>query len=302
MLFSYSTMPTSGWIPGGKSGLLSFLLKWANIPCGTVCPQISTSSRINLSVIPPAKRQFKQPYRKDQSFHSDYYSTDNRSTGGKRKWGYGSKSYHQFPKRNKTEESSSQFSGTRPSSSWLSAPSSRNTYPLNSKFAAYLQFFAPNCEKNNSGFMDVTDNSGVQDTLLQPPQAVAYEYYPYQKLYQGQTNGPGRKRRKGQPQTTSLHQLSFWYKKENGEFCPVINLRVLNRFLGKESLKNPWKDCKLWRPNYNKGTCMMKLNLKDAYYAIPIHSTHRKYLKFVYQDRVYEFQCLPFGLFCSSSL
>ena len=32
------------------------------------------------------------------------------------------------------------------------------------------------------------------------------------------------------------------------------------------------------------------------YYAIPIHPSHRKYLRFVYQSRVYEFQCLPFGL------
>ena len=40
---------------------------------------------------------------------------------------------------------------------------------------------------------------------------------------------------------------------------------------------------------------MMKLDLKDAYYALSIHHSHRKYLRFVYQDRTYE-QCLPFGL------
>ena len=45
-----------------------------------------------------------------------------------------------------------------------------------------------------------------------------------------------------------------------------------------------------------KGDFMMKLDLKDCYYAIPIHPSHRKYLRFVYQNRVYEFQCLPFGL------
>ena len=42
---------------------------------------------------------------------------------------------------------------------------------------------------------------------------------------------------------------------------------------------------------------MVKLNLKDAYYALPIHPSHRKYLRFIYQDRTYEFQCLPFGLY-----
>ena len=45
-----------------------------------------------------------------------------------------------------------------------------------------------------------------------------------------------------------------------------------------------------------QGDFMMKLDLKDAYYTLPIHPSHRKYLRFFYQDRTYEFQCLPFGL------
>ena len=45
-----------------------------------------------------------------------------------------------------------------------------------------------------------------------------------------------------------------------------------------------------------QGDFMMKLDLKDAYYTLPIHPSHRKYLRFFYEDRTYEFQCLPFGL------
>ena len=41
---------------------------------------------------------------------------------------------------------------------------------------------------------------------------------------------------------------------------------------------------------------MKKLDLKDVYYSFPIHASHRKYLRFIYQDRTYKFQCLPFGL------
>ena len=44
------------------------------------------------------------------------------------------------------------------------------------------------------------------------------------------------------------------------------------------------------------GDFMMKLDLKDAYYALPIHPCPRKYLRFVYQNKTYKFQCLPFGL------
>ena len=45
-----------------------------------------------------------------------------------------------------------------------------------------------------------------------------------------------------------------------------------------------------------QGNFMMKLDLKDAYYAIPIYPCHWKYLRFVYQNTTEQFQCLPFGL------
>ena len=37
-----------------------------------------------------------------------------------------------------------------------------------------------------------------------------------------------------------------------------------------------------------------KSGFKDAYFAIPIHNTHKQYLRFNFQERV--FNCLPFGL------
>jgi hypothetical protein len=41
---------------------------------------------------------------------------------------------------------------------------------------------------------------------------------------------------------------------------------------------------------------LMKLDLKDAYYSVPIAEDHKKYLRFQYQGVTYEYQCLPFGL------
>ena len=41
---------------------------------------------------------------------------------------------------------------------------------------------------------------------------------------------------------------------------------------------------------------MMKLDLKDAYYSVPIHPDHRRFLRFVFNGKAFEFQCLPFGL------
>ena len=41
---------------------------------------------------------------------------------------------------------------------------------------------------------------------------------------------------------------------------------------------------------------MASLDLKHAYYTIPIAAEHRKYLKFVWAGQLYEFKSLPMGL------
>ena len=41
---------------------------------------------------------------------------------------------------------------------------------------------------------------------------------------------------------------------------------------------------------------MTKVNLKDAYFMIPIHRSNRSVLRFSNQNRLYQFLCLPFSL------
>ena len=41
---------------------------------------------------------------------------------------------------------------------------------------------------------------------------------------------------------------------------------------------------------------MTKLDLKDAYHTIPINERHRRYLRFQWKGKFFEFTCLPFGL------
>lgn len=41
---------------------------------------------------------------------------------------------------------------------------------------------------------------------------------------------------------------------------------------------------------------MGKIDLKDAYYTIPVRKRDRKYLRFLFNNDLYEFECLPFGL------
>jgi len=49
---------------------------------------------------------------------------------------------------------------------------------------------------------------------------------------------------------------------------------------------------KLIRPS-----CFMtSIDLKDAYYSIPVALEHQKYLKFIWRDQLYAFTSLPMGL------
>ena len=123
--------------------------------------------------------------------------------------------------------------------------------------------------------MDITNNSGAQDTLLQAPQAMAHEDYPCKKeQHGGSTDGQSNRKplAKGavkavQPEDDQLTLTLFLVQKDNGEFRPVINLRALNRFLGKESFK--MEGLQVVRSLLQKGDFMMKLDLKDAYMQSP---------------------------------
>ena len=41
---------------------------------------------------------------------------------------------------------------------------------------------------------------------------------------------------------------------------------------------------------------MASLDLKDAYYSVPIHQSHQKFLKFSWRGKLFQFTCLPNGL------
>ena len=86
----------------------------------------------------------------------------------------------------------------------------------------------------------------------------------------------------------------FLVEKKDGGHRPVINLKNLNSFI-------PYQHFKMEGLHYLKyqsqeGDYMCKLDLKDAYFCVPLSQTSRRFVRFHWSGNLYEFLCLCFGL------
>ena len=86
----------------------------------------------------------------------------------------------------------------------------------------------------------------------------------------------------------------FVTPKGEGLYRPIINLKKLNQSVPYLHFKmEGLKDVKnLLR----KGDWMCKLDLKDAYFSVPVNPRSRKLIRFLWKGTLYEFLCLAFGL------
>jgi hypothetical protein len=86
----------------------------------------------------------------------------------------------------------------------------------------------------------------------------------------------------------------FVIPKKTGDLRPVLNLRRLNEFLPKIPFKmeTVQQICLL----LNKGDYLTSIDLRDAFLHVPIHPSSRRFLQFLWRDKLYQFKVLPFGL------
>lgn len=86
----------------------------------------------------------------------------------------------------------------------------------------------------------------------------------------------------------------FVTPKANGQFRFILNLKKLNEFVYTEHFKI--EDLRTTLKLVNKNYFMCNIDLKDAYFSVPIHEDDRRYLRFKWKGFFYEFNVLPFGL------
>ena len=86
----------------------------------------------------------------------------------------------------------------------------------------------------------------------------------------------------------------FLVEKASGSWRAVIDLSHLNEFAQLTPFKMETVASVLL--SVREGYFLVSLDLKDAYFQIPIHRSSRKLLRFTSEGMVYQFQALCFGL------
>ena len=119
-----------------------------------------------------------------------------------------------------------------------------------------------------------------------------------QPLSRGERDDEGRDRESPPVErvdrTLGIYSPIFLVPKRDGGWHPVINLRHLNSFLRVEHFK--MENLMSLHGLLQKGNLMVKVDLKDAYLTVPIHHQDRKFLRFSWEQEVFQFRSLPFGL------
>ena len=96
------------------------------------------------------------------------------------------------------------------------------------------------------------------------------------------------------PTTPGFYSNVLLVRKASGGWCPVIDLKNLNAHIHAPHFRMFTTNSVL--SSVRKGDYAFKIDLQDAYFHLPIHPSSRKYLRFAFENKVYQFQVLPFGL------
>ena len=83
-------------------------------------------------------------------------------------------------------------------------------------------------------------------------------------------------------------------KKEAGVWRPILNLKPLNKFIRPKRFR--METLRTTLDSIVTPVWAASLDLRDAYLHVLIRSGHRKFLRFIYDNVLYEFVVLPFGL------
>ena len=97
------------------------------------------------------------------------------------------------------------------------------------------------------------------------------------------------------PGTPGFYSWLFLVPKKKGKLRPVMDLSLPNQYMRKQPFK--METVKSVRQSILVIDWTVSIDLTDAYLHVPIHPRSKKYLPFMFEDQVFQFTALPFGMF-----
>ena len=91
-----------------------------------------------------------------------------------------------------------------------------------------------------------------------------------------------------------FYSTYFLVPKKTGDLRPILNLRPLNKVIQIDTFKMETLSNVIM--SVSPGQWLVSLDLKDAYFHVPVNRAHWKYLRFAFQGKCYQYKVIPFGL------
>ena len=88
----------------------------------------------------------------------------------------------------------------------------------------------------------------------------------------------------------------FLRPKKNGSYRMILNLKEFNQNVEYHHFKMETFEKALTM--ISQGNFLASMDIKDAYYCVPIHTDDRKYLRFLWEGQLLQLTCVPNGLSC----
>ena len=92
----------------------------------------------------------------------------------------------------------------------------------------------------------------------------------------------------------------FARKKKDDSLRIILNLKELNKSVEYHHFKMDNRN--MAAQLMTKNCYMASIDLRQAYYLVPIAEEHKKYLRFMWKGQLMQFTCLPNGLACAPRL
>ena len=91
-----------------------------------------------------------------------------------------------------------------------------------------------------------------------------------------------------------LYSRVFTVRKKDGYVRPVINVKNLNRFVTVPKFR--MASVSTVARMIHDGDWATSIELKDPFFHVPIHRRNRRFIRFIWQNKLYQFASCPFGL------